>query len=831
MAIKIVDRIAGKVAESTKKAIVKPVISKPPNKKKVNDNPPASTTPTNMSKSATSTTGIPTEYYKDGQWYSGIPPKDAQYVVPPPSSPPSQQSPTPQISSRETATHSSGAKMSIAGEAALKLAGDSAKIGFIGGGWRLDQPIPVRSRLINEQSINNKVNYVMSNLNKSRSGFIQSADILSQGAISAEKLNQLQRELNKQVYHFNLVYGSRELTPAQYNDALKLADKLEKAQNKLDAEKEKVQGGLVKAVKLIKNKDIQAGLGAASMLTSSVVGTVQIPKRLLNAARNKVNLTDIPKNVYKGIVETGKHEIEMIRVSPTFGIARVVTLAGVMIVTARLTGKGITLTKRVTSKTAKSLNNFIKKVPNKNKIKLNIEGTVKKVGSRITVSKVRIDGLGPKGVKGVAGGVTLSIGKGNSITYSFGKMAVPGKLFRDAKKVRYVAQTFSKGVKRDFITRKIVKIGKTKTKVTQTRKGVQSIGVGGVANLEKLSLALAKKRQTGLFNPKSYLEGVGNIAQSVKVKNIYHIIGKNVMSKDRRIRYAAMIRDISAKSKTGRPITFFRESRKSLGEYYKKAKLTPAQRVVATQEYIQSVNSVNAVIGSAIQSVSKNLVKRIPTKTLKKIPKTKMNNVIVKLSSNLIDKTLAGVTSVVSVSQINAQMNKVAPLLISQQKLLSVPKTKSAQVPAIAQVAAQRMGSSLRNVPRPITTPITTALITPSIPISSIPIGFFPRGSKKVKNLIVKDRKYLGFNVVGKSKRKVNSLTRLPIKLESSLNIGAYFAMRYPKGYAILTPSTKGVKKEQISRPIKIPSNYFLRNRNKLNVIKRKKSILIKRRK
>ncbi|MBE3128579.1 MAG: hypothetical protein IMZ60_02750 [Actinobacteria bacterium] len=125
-----------------------------------------------------------------------------------------------------------------------------------------------------------------------------------------------------------------------------------------------------------------------------------------------------------------------------------------------------------------------------------------------------------------------------------------------------------------------------------------------------------------------------------------------------------------------------------------------------------------------------------------------------------------------------------------------------------------------RVIPRPPITP-------PKKPIEEFPILFkLPEG---MSNLIRVNKGYGGYVVAGRIPGRVRQLNRLPLTLESSLSIGTYFALNTPKGYSILKKSPQKVTKQTLERYPNISRDFFRKNKNKIAIIKKGNSLIIKR--
>ncbi len=164
--------------------------------------------------------------------------------------------------------------------------------------------------------------------------------------------------------------------------------------------------------------------------------------------------------------------------------------------------------------------------------------------------------------------------------------------------------------------------------------------------------------------------------------------------------------------------------------------------------------------------------------------------------------------------------------MIQRGQSIISPKVKEAAGQISPVATAQRSMLKTKMI-----TPLKTKIVggIPIKPITTTPIRF--TGERKSKGEYRKlGNNYYGYVVAGKKARTGRILTRLPIVFSSSLNIAAYYALHNPSGVAIIASSTKSASKKILFRYPKLPKDYFSVNRNKLNIIKQKRRIILKRR-
>ena len=649
----------------------------------------------------------------------------------------------------------------------------------------------------------------------------ENLDILSGGQYSADYYNRLQNILNNHIKNFNSLYSGRTLSEDEYKQAIEISNEINYAQKVLDGVRGRITGFTETTAGLIKGDKLKSiAFGIISAGAGSLVSASKTPESIVTLIKNPSYVKDFPSSFVKGIKDSVSQSIQYIALNPYFGIARISTQIGIIYATGRLSAKGITLLKKLTPKGTIKIFKTLSKIPRKNLAKININ--IRKVLQKGKVTKVvmNIDGIGKGKIKGIAKGISYSLGKNKQISIAWGNIAKEGK----------------------FLTRK--------------KKGFIS---GGVSISKKISSGVYESAGKGksLSYNRIYLNRVGKIIAEYNLddyvsnsiskqlnKNLAVIIGKTQTSAKTGAVFIGYIRDISKKIK----IAIKNGSVKQLDDIYnialkrfnenfkpkkyvllgtKKLPTNYAVKQIIQQSTEQALKGTQAVIqatSSAVSRASRKLIKQ----GIKNVSKSTLKNstkLLIKQASSVLIKgaSIASVVYALNSAQAERQVIKLLTTPLSKQGLQSKQIIRQIQVPTQQPVLSKKIISP-QKIKR-LSLPLIPAI--PNIPPTGTIRGKSYPG--KPKNAIRVKGGYLGYVVVGRSKRAFRNLTRIPIEFDSSLNIASYFAMNYPTGYAVLKPSNIVTSKEAISRYPRVPKDFYTRNKNKLQIIKKKRSLIIKR--
>ena len=174
------------------------------------------------------------------------------------------------------------------------------------------------------------------------------------------------------------------------------------------------------------------------------------------------------------------------------------------------------------------------------------------------------------------------------------------------------------------------------------------------------------------------------------------------------------------------------------------------------------------------------------------------------------------VKSIQSLLQQNVQLIQSQAQRYTQSQVSKVIQKQSSQLQQIATAINLITIIPPYIPPRPIKKPEEEV---PALTIKEL---------SAIKNIIkLKEDLYAGYNVV-LSNRKV--ATKYPLAFNKSLALASYNILNLGKKYAVLSKSSKAINKSIVNRPIKIPTDYYQINKNKLKLIKRGNKIIIYRR-
>jgi hypothetical protein len=229
----------------------------------------------------------------------------------------------------------------------------------------------------------------------------------------------------------------------------------------------------------------------------------------------------------------------------------------------------------------------------------------------------------------------------------------------------------------------------------------------------------------------------------------------------------------------------------------------------------ETISTMNGLVTGAEQA-TRQLIKRMATLNIVKTA-TK-----IAIKSAIRTAVATGVINTARILERSEVAQSQIPALVNSQIL----KVAQSQIPAlrITQSLIPQLRTSTKSVSKAI-------IISPKIvkPIVEPPIPIIFKLPSGIKAKTIREQKYQGYEVAGRTPRRIMAITKYPASLNSSLSIATYFALHSPRGYAILTPSQKKVSKQVIDRPIRFGKDYYEKNKNKIVIIKKGRNVVIRR--
>jgi len=511
--------------------------------------------------------------------------------------------------------------------------------------------------------------------------FRENLDLLSGGQLSVSNFNNLQSRLNQHVNNFNKLYGDRELTQEEYNQANKILQEIEYSQKVIDGVRNRITNyvpNLVRSDLIQKSKLKSIALGALVAGAGAVVSAVQTPESIYNLIRNPSMVKDFPSNFLNSVKSSLYENIEYIRINPYFGIAKLTTQAGIIYATGKLSARGITLLKQLRPKGMVKLFKTLKAIPKKNLAKININ--VRKVLQKGKVTKVvmNIDGIGKGKVKGVAKGISYSLGKNKQVSLVWGNIAKEGR--------------FVMGPKKGFVS------GGVSVSKKITSRVYESAGRGKSLSYNRVYLNRVGKVITE-YNLDDY---VSNSISKQLNKKLAVIVGKTQTSSRTGAIFVGYIRDVSKQIK----IAIKSGSVKQLDNIYnvalrrfnqnfkpqkyvtigtKRIPTSYAVKQIIQQSTEQALKGTQAIVQATSSAVSR-ASRRLTKQGVKNISKSALRNsakLLVKQASATLIKgaSISSVVSALNSAQAERQVMKLLTIPLSKQGLQNKQIMKQMQVP------------------------------------------------------------------------------------------------------------------------------------------------------